>query len=223
MTSIRHLTSDSDQTATESGGIRFKPGHLSASDQRALIDEIVAVIAAAPLFTPVMPGSGKPFSVAMTNCGPLGWVSDRAGYRYQATHPVTGALWPAMPPMLGEIWDALSGYGAPPEACLVNYYRPGARMGLHRDADEADFSAPVVSVSLGDTALFRVGGLRRKDPTRSVRLSSGDVVVIGGKDRKIYHGIDRLYPGTSRLLTPYPELFPEGGRINLTLRRVTLP
>ncbi|MBB4304488.1 alkylated DNA repair protein (DNA oxidative demethylase) [Rhodobium orientis] len=201
--------------------MQVKPGYLSPADQADLLSEIATVISAAPFFTPRMPRTGKPFSVAMTNCGPLGWVSDRAGYRYQPRHPETDAPWPAMPDRLLDLWDALSGYPGPPQACLVNYYGPGTRMGLHTDADEEDFSAPVLSVSLGDTALFRIGGTRRKDPTRSFRVSSGDIVLLTGETRRAYHGIDRLYPGTSRLLAPYGELFPEGGRINLTLRRVT--
>ena len=173
------------------------------------------MIAAAPLYPPTMPRTGKPFSVRMTNCGPLGWVSDAAGgYRYQAAHPVTGRPWPPMPTTLVEIWEAVTGYPNPPEACLVNYYGPAAKMGSHRDEDEEDKSAPVVSVSLGDDATFHVGGLKRSDPKQRLVLRSGDVFVLGGDARLAYHGIDRIHAGTSGLLT-------EGGRINLTLRRVT--
>ena len=171
---------------------------------------------AAPLFTPRMPRTGKPFSVRMTNCGALGWVSDVDGYRYQAAHPETGAPWPPMPDAVRRAWDELAGYPHPPEACLVNVYDPKARMGLHQDRDEADLEAPVVSLSLGDTGLFRFGGTARGGPTRSVRLQSGDALVLGGPSRLVFHGIDRLIAGTSTLL-------PEGGRINLTLRRVTRP
>lgn len=163
-----------------------------------------------------MPRTGKPFSVRMTNCGTLGWVSDRSGYRYQPFHPVTGAPWPAIPSALLALWRDISGYPHDPEACLVNFYDLDARMGLHRDEDERERAAPVVSVSLGDTCLFRVGGVQRTDPTRSVKLSSGDVVVLGGESRLAFHGVDRIYPGTSTLLA-------QGGRINLTLRRVTKP
>jgi alkylated DNA repair protein (DNA oxidative demethylase) len=164
-----------------------------------------------------MPRSGKPMSVRMSNCGPLGWVTDaELGYRYQATHPETGAPWPSIPDALLRAWRDLSGYPHPPEACLVNFYGADARLGLHQDQDEQELGAPVVSLSLGDTALFRVGGLKRSDPTQSVRLSSGDAVVLGGAGRLAYHGVDRIMPGTSTLL-------PEGGRINLTLRRVTPP
>ena len=196
--------------------LRVLPGRISEADQRALLGELREAIRRAPFYTPVMPRSGRPFSVAMTNLGPLGRVSDRSGYRYQGTHPDTGAPWPAMPQMILDLWRAVSGYPEDPEACLVNYYRAGAKMGLHRDSDEEEFAAPVVSVSLGDTAVFRIGGLERGGPTKSVRLASGDLLVMGGASRLCYHGIDRIMPGTSRLLD-------EGGRINLTLRRVTRP
>jgi alkylated DNA repair protein (DNA oxidative demethylase) len=164
-----------------------------------------------------MPKSGTPMSVRMTNFGPLGWVTDKAGgYRYQAFHPETGAPWPEMPDKVLALWDELTGYRAPPEACLVNLYEGDARMGLHVDADEEAWDAPVLSISLGDTAQFRVGGALRSDPTCSVRLASGDVVILGGAARRAYHGVDRVLPGTSSLLA-------KGGRINLTLRRVTVP
>jgi alkylated DNA repair protein (DNA oxidative demethylase) len=190
---------------------------LEQGAQGALLVEIRRIIAAAPLYTPTMPRSGKPMSVRMTNAGPLGWVTDKErGYRYQATHPVTGEPWPAIPPMLRDLWDELGGYPHPPEACLINYYAGAAKMGLHQDRDEEDFTAPVVSVSLGDTGIFRVGGTTRKAPTQKFELKSGDVFVLGGADRLSFHGIDRVLPGTSDLL-------PEGGRFNLTLRRVTKP
>jgi DNA oxidative demethylase len=194
---------------------RYHDGKLRREQQVALLREIRAVMEEAPLFTPTMPRSGKPMSVRMTNCGPLGWVTDKErGYRYQATHPVTGRPWPAMPKPLLDLWREVAGYPADPEACLVNYYVGDAKMGLHQDKDEEDFAAPVVSVSLGDSAIFRVGGLTRKDETQALELKSGDVVVLGGDDRLAFHGIDRILPGTSALL-------PEGGRLNLTLRRVT--
>ena len=197
-------------------GFRHLPGHLDAGQQELLLIALRDVIATAPLFRPTMPRTGKPFGVEMTNCGPLGWVSDRArGYRYQSAHPATGKRWPSMPQMLIDLWAELSGYPAPPEACLVNYYAAGSRMGSHVDADEQDFSAPVLSVSLGDAANFHIGGRKRSDPKKRVRLESGDVVVLGGASRRAYHGIDRVFAGTSTLLA-------EGGRINLTLRRVTV-
>jgi alkylated DNA repair protein (DNA oxidative demethylase) len=200
-------------------GCRLYPGFVSAAGQRNFAAALMTAVATAPFFTPVMPRTGKPFSVRMTNLGPLGWVSDReGGYRYQATHPVTGKPWPPIPPIILAVWRAVAEYPHDPEACLVNYYAPGAKMGLHQDRDEQDFSAPVVSISLGDTCRFRVGGNERGGPTRSMKLASGDVVVLAADARLAFHGVDRIYPGTSTLLTDW---FPEGGRINLTLRRVT--
>jgi len=197
-------------------GFRYLPGHLGVDDQRSLLDALRAAVGEAPLVTPVMPRTGRPFTVRMTNLGPLGWVSDRAGYRYQPTHPETGRPWPPIPGKLLELWRALSGYPHDPEACLVNFYGGGAKMGLHRDEDEEDFTAPVLSVSLGDTAVFRIGGPERGGKTETLKLASGDVLVMGGASRLCYHGIDRVLTGTSRLLK-------DGGRINLTLRRVTRP
>jgi DNA oxidative demethylase len=205
-------------SAAPSSGLRLEPGYLGRDAQEALVAALREIVAEAPFFTPRMPRTGRPFSVAMTNCGPLGWVSDVDGYRYQETHPDTGRPWPAMPDTVLDLWRALADYRHLPEACLVNYYPPGARMGLHQDRDEEDLAAPVLSVSLGDTCLFRVGGPKRKDPTRSFRLASGDVVVLGGAMRLAYHGVDRIVPGTSTLLDDW---LAQGGRINLTLRRVT--
>jgi alkylated DNA repair protein (DNA oxidative demethylase) len=197
--------------------MHYFPQALERAAQAALLAALRRIIAEAPLFTPTMPRSGKPMSVRMTNCGPLGWLTDQErGYRYQPTHPVTGRPWPPMPQMLLDLWDKVADYPAPPEACLVNYYAADAKMGLHQDKDEEDFSAPVLSVSLGDTGVFRVGGISRKDPTTRYELQSGDVIVLGGEDRLAFHGIDRILPGTSDLLQ-------EGGRFNLTLRRVTKP
>ena len=197
-------------------GCRLYTGWLARPAQEALRDALRLLVEHAPLFMPRMPKTGRPFSVRMTNCGPLGWVSDAAGYRYQPLHPDTGKPWPPMPAALLAAWDALSGYAAPPQACLINFYDSSARMGLHQDRDEADFNAPVVSLSLGDTCLFRLGGTQRGDPTRSFKLASGDAFVFGGPARLAFHGVDRLYPGSSTLL-------PQGGRINLTLRRVSQP
>ena len=190
--------------------------YLSPERQAALLAALRDILAEAPLFQPRMPRTGKPFSVRMTNCGPLGWVSDEKGYRYQATHPDTGLPWPKMPAIVREAWADLSGYPHPPEACLVNYYEAKARMGLHQDRDEDEFDAPVVSLSLGDTALFRIGGTSRKAPTRSFRLASGDAMTLDGPDRLAFHGVDRIVAGSSDLLA-------EGGRFNLTIRRVTKP
>ncbi|MEP9366421.1 alpha-ketoglutarate-dependent dioxygenase AlkB [Xanthobacter sp. VNH20] len=194
-------------------GCLYWPEFLDRAAQQALVREIDAVLAVAPLFTPRMPRTGKAFSVRMSNCGPLGWVSDEAGYRYQSFHPETRAPWPAMPASLLAAWDQLTGTSAPPQACLINWYAPDARMSLHQDRDEHDFTAPVLSLSLGDTALFRIGGTERRAPTRSLRLASGDALLLSGESRLAFHGIDRILPGTSTLL-------PRPGRFNLTLRRV---
>jgi len=203
--------------AADLDGFRLWPGLLGRAEQEALRDEVFARMRAAPLYIPRMPKTGQPMQVRMTNMGPLGWVTDKQqGYRYQSTHPETGRPWPDMPPKLLELWNECAGYAAPPEACLVNLYEGDARMGLHVDSDEEAWDAPVLSISLGDTAIFRIGGSLRSDPTRSVRLASGDVCLLGGAARRAYHGVDRILPGTSRLL-------PKGGRINLTLRRVTVP
>ncbi len=191
------------------------PSYLDAAAQKALLADIAAAIAAAPLFQPCMPKTGKPFSVKMTNCGALGWVSDRAGYRYQPAHPETGRPWPAIPPLALGAWEELGRYPHPPEACLVNVYGPGARMGLHQDRDEEDFAAPVVSLSLGCSCVFRFGGDTRGGKTQSLELASGDALVLGGPARLAYHGVARVIPGSSALL--------DGQRINLTLRRVTKP
>ena len=196
--------------------MRLLPGHLSRDRHRLLVAQVQAGLAQAPLYSPVMPRSGSPYSVRMSNCGSHGWVSDRDGYRYTAIHPVTGAPWPEIPAMVLELWHAATGVAYPPQACLINCYGPQARLGLHRDQDEAATDAPILSISLGDTALFRIGGPDRKSPTRSVRLASGDLVVLEGPSRKWFHGVDRILPGTSQRL-------PEGGRINLTVRRVTVP
>jgi alkylated DNA repair protein (DNA oxidative demethylase) len=192
------------------------PSFLNREAQERLLAAVNDVIRLAPLYPPRMPRTGSPFSVRMTNCGPLGWVSDVAGYRYQATHPVTGEPWPAFPALLLQAWSELADYPHPPQACLINYYGPEAKMGLHQDRDEEDFAAPVISLSLGDTCIFRYGGHERRGTTRTVRLASGDALVLAGENRLAFHGVDRIIAGTSSLLS-------QGGRINLTLRRVTRP
>lgn len=189
---------------------------LSRSTQASLVADVFARAADAPFYRPTMPRSARPFSVDETNFGPLGWFSDRDGYRYVARHPHTNTAWPSIPEALIALWAEIAAYAAPPECCLVNLYRGGARMGLHQDRDEEALDAPVLSVSLGDDALFRIGGATRKDPTRAITLASGDVVLFGGLARLAFHGIDRTMPGTSTLI-------PGGGRLNLTLRRVTSP
>ena len=195
-------------------GLRFYPGYLDRDAQIALLADLRAVLDDAPLYTPTMPRSGAPFSVRMSNCGPLGWLSDRGGYRYAPAHPATGRAWPPFPASVLAAWDELADHAEPPQACLVNYYDGAARMGLHQDRDEEGFSAPVVSLSLGDTCVFRFGGTERRGPTKSVKLASGDAMVLGGEARLAFHGVDRILSGSSTLLA-------EGGRFNLTLRRVT--
>jgi alkylated DNA repair protein (DNA oxidative demethylase) len=203
-------------------GFSYSGARLSRREQVRMAAEIRAILADAPLYTPCMPRTGRPMSVAMSNCGALGWFTDKeGGYRYVGRHPETGLPWPAMPDGVLAVWDELSGYAAPPEACLINWYGPGAKLGLHIDQDEDAHDAPVVSISLGDTAVFRLGGPARKDPTRRMKLHSGDVVVLGGASRHWYHGVDRVLTGSSRLLQEAG--FPDGGRINLTMRRVTKP
>ena len=187
--------------------------HWGADDQRRALEAIRAVIDAAPLYTPTMPRTGKAFSVRMTNCGALGWVSDRdGGYRYQPTHPMTWKPWPPIPDIVLAVWEAVSGYTHPPEACLINYYVPGAKLGLHQDRDENDAWAPIVSVSLGLPAVFLWGGKRRADPVRRLRLEHGDVVVWGGPARFVYHGVAPLKDGDHPLTG--------GARINVTFRKV---
>lgn len=196
-------------------GLFYFPDFFTRAEQEALVADLRAVARVAPLFTPRMPRTGKPFSVRMTNCGDLGWVSDASGgYRYQATHPETGAPWPPIPKLAMKAWRDAGAYESPPEACLVNYYSAEARMGPHQDRDERDLAAPVVSISLGASCLFRFGGVMRGGATRSLRLHSGDVVTIGGASRLCFHGVDRILPGGSSLIEA-------GGRINLTLRRVS--
>lgn len=193
-------------------GVRVYPGYLDRARQEALRDAVRDVVLAAPLVIQVTPG-GRQMSVRMTAAGRFGWMTDAAGYRYDPHHP-SGVDWPEVPRIAQAVWDDLAGSARAPECCLVNFYGEGARMGLHQDRDEADFSQPVLSISLGDDALFRVGGTRRGDPTRSLWLRSGDVAVMGGDARLAYHGIDRIRFGSSDLLK-------EGGRLNLTLRVVT--
>jgi alkylated DNA repair protein (DNA oxidative demethylase) len=196
-------------------GLSHHEVFLNPSEQSELVAVIKDIVAKSPLYVPTMPRSGRPLSVRMTNCGPLGWVTcEKLGYRYQASHPETREPWPAIPVQIMRIWQRVAGTVSEPEACLINWYDGSAKLGLHVDRDEDEFAAPVVSISLGDDAWFRVGGLKRRDPTRRILLKSGDVVVMGGPSRLIHHGIDRIVPGTSKLL-PMP------GRYNLTLRRVT--
>ncbi len=198
-------------------GFRHLPGYFNIKAQQNLLNSINDIISKAPLYCPTMPRSGKPFSVRMTNCGPMGWVSSKhEGYRYQSQHPESNRPWPAIPALLLEVWHSISAYPADPEACLINWYGPKAKLGQHVDADEEDTAAPVISVSLGDDAWFRIGGRKRKDPTDRILLRSGDVVILGGSARLAYHGIDRILPDTCPLIG-------KPGRFNLTMRRVNKP
>ena len=193
------------------GGFEIHKGLLRPAEQAAMASDVAAVAETAPFFAPLTPW-GKPMSVRMTSAGRYGWYTDRKGYRYIDHHP-DGTPWPPVPETVLAVWRALVSQARMPDCCLVNWYRTTAKMGMHRDADEKDFSWPVLSISLGDSALFRMGGTGRGDPTSSLLLESGDVVVFGGPARLAYHGIDRIRAGSSTLL-------PQGGRINLTCRVV---
>ncbi|MBB97354.1 MAG: alkylated DNA repair dioxygenase [Rhodobacteraceae bacterium] len=195
--------------AVELRGFRIWKDYLDTSGQAAVVDALRPVLKAAPLFRPVTP-RGQAMSVRMTSAGDLGWVTDRKGYRYEPQHP-SGVDWPGIPEAVLAIWHGVTGLDRQPDSCLINYYGQDARMSLHQDKDEEDYSWPVVSVSLGDDGLFRIGNTTRGGKTESIWLNSGDVVVMGGEARLTYHGIDRIRFGSSRLL-------PKGGRINLTMR-----
>jgi alkylated DNA repair protein (DNA oxidative demethylase) len=186
-------------------------GFVNPSEQIAMVEDLRDVALVAPFVRPVTP-SGKAMSVRMTSAGRYGWITDRSGYRYETCHP-NGQPWPPIPAAILNVWAAVSGVARPPECCLINYYEEGARMGMHQDKDETDFSMPVVSVSLGDAGLFRMGNVERGGKTESHWLESGDVVVMGGPARLRHHGVDRIRFGSSSLL-------PQGGRINVTLRVV---
>ncbi len=192
-------------------GVLIWKGWLDRAAQEALVEQVRAVAEAAPFVRGMTPW-GKPMSVRTTAAGRVGWIAGREGYGYSEHHP-DGQPWPPVPPGALAAWEALSGWPDPPDCCLVNFYGEKARLGLHQDKDEGEFAAPVLSISLGDPAVFRVGGTKRSDPTRSTTLESGDVAVIGGDARLAYHGVDRVKFGGSTLL-------PKGGRINLTLRVV---
>lgn len=196
-------------------GFRHYSGYLDLNAQEEILGLVRGVLEQAPLYRPSMPRSGKPFSVCMSNCGVLGWVSDKdGGYRYQRHHPETGRPWPTIPEPLLKVWENVADWPGDPEACLINHYASGTKLGSHVDADEQETRAPVVSISLGDDAIFHIGGLKRSDSKSRIVLKSGDVVVLGGSARLAYHGIDKIEAGTSDLLV-------EGGRFNLTMRRVS--
>ena len=192
-------------------GFRLIPQALDADAQAALVREVEALAEAAPFRRHETPW-GKAMSVEMTSFGPLGWTSSRAGYAYLDADPRTGRPWPAMPAALRGLWREHARSELEADSALVNLYRGPAKMGLHQDRDEDALAAPVLSVSLGDTAVFRIGGASRSDPTATVRLASGDLCVLEGAARLAFHGVDRTVAGSSRLV-------PGGGRINITLRR----
>jgi alkylated DNA repair protein (DNA oxidative demethylase) len=193
-------------------GFDIYKDYLDVVTQRQILDAVRNVVRQAPLFTPVTP-RGQAMSVRMTSAGQFGWITDRRGYRYEPVHP-DGSAWPPIPACILAVWRALSGVDRAPDCCLVNFYSEGARMGLHQDKDEGSFDWPVLSISLGDDGLFRMGGPERSDPTKSIWLTSGDVVLMGGPARLAHHGVDRIKFGSSSLLE-------NGGRLNLTLRVVT--
>ncbi len=199
-------------------GFAHYPLYFSPEAQAELIAAVKAGVTQAPFFQPTMPRSGTPLSVVMSNFGPLGWVTDKdKGYRYEPTHPKTGQAWPPLPDQLQKLWQDVTDYPALPEATLINWYKAdkASKMGMHVDNDENDLRAPVVSVSLGDPAMFRIGGPQRGGKTQGIKLMSGDVVVLAGEARLCHHGVSKVYYGESALV-------PKGGRINLTMRRVHL-
>lgn len=192
-------------------GFEVYKGLMTERAQKDIVNDLREIIRVAPLFSPQTP-YGKPMTVRMTSAGKYGWVSDQHGYRYEKNHPL-GMAWPEIPASVLDIWEDVTGLTRLPDCCLINFYAPEARMGMHQDKDEASFDWPVVSVSLGDDGLFRIGNPTRGGKTESIWLSSGDVVVMGGAARLTYHGLDRIRPGTSTLLK-------DAGRLNLTLRVV---
>lgn len=191
------------------GGAPLWRGLLDARAQQALMEGVAAIWAAAPP-RHLTTRWGKPLSVAMSAAGTRGWTSDRRGYRYAEAQD-DGRAWPAIPALLLDLWAVVAPDARAPDSLLVNLYRGQARMGLHQDRDEADAGQPVLSVSLGDEALFRIGGVARGGPTASTWLRSGDGLLLAGASRLAFHGIDRIREGSS-------DLVPGGGRVNLTLR-----
>lgn len=205
--------SDAEGSVDLGPGVRFLKGFVLPREAE-ILQGLAAIEREAPFRHMVTPG-GFRMSVAMTNCGERGWVSDRKGYRYDVLDPVSGRPWPAMPEAFRHLAvEAAGGSGFPafePDACLINRYEPGAKMSLHQDKDEKDFEQPIVSVSLGLPAVFQFGGLKRSDKPVRLNLEHGDVIVWGGPARLRYHGVLPLKPGI------HPRL--GGFRINLTFRR----
>jgi alkylated DNA repair protein (DNA oxidative demethylase) len=213
---IDGIMSSRAQNKTFPAGFQHYPHYFTPAQQRDLIESVKGGVKQAPFYQPQMPRTGAPLSVVMSNFGSLGWVTDKEkGYRYEATHPKTDASWPDIPNLLVKLWDEVTDYPGPPEACLINWYREdkSSKMGMHVDNDENDLRAPVVSVSLGDPAMFRIGGPKRGGKTQGIKLYSGDVVVLAGEARLCHHAVTKVFYGESALV-------PKGGRINLTMRRV---
>lgn len=193
-----------------SAGLDYFPNYLSDQQIEILLQDIECALQQAPLFKPTMPKTGKEFSVKMSNMGKMGWVSDQtAGYRYQSYHPTTKKPWPKISDNILDIWHDITNLKTLPDCCLINDYNMNAKMGLHVDNDEEDFSYPVLSISIGNSALFRFGGTKRSDKTKSIKLHHGDVLMMSQESRLIYHGIDKIYP-SHRF----------NNRINLTLRKI---
>lgn len=211
MQGVSCRTADRPEPSLTVRGVEIWQGWLDRAAQEAMLADLREVARAAPFVRPETRW-GKPMSVRMTSAGRYSWISDRRGYRYADRHP-SGVPWPPIPDSVLAVWRVLTGLSRDPDCCLINHYAEGARMGLHQDRDEADFSWPVLSVSLGDDALFRIGNTERGGRTDSVWLSSGDVLTLGGAARLLHHGVDRIRPGSSTLL-------PQGGRVNVTLRVV---
>jgi alkylated DNA repair protein (DNA oxidative demethylase) len=199
-------------------GAKLFRGRLTRAEQIAILDDVAKIMEEAPPFRPQMP-TGPMMINSLTNCGPLGWMSDKRGYRYEPTHPTTGKPWPPIPPAVLKVareTAAETGSDFEPDACLVNIYASDGRLSLHRDYDEADYAWPIVSLSFGNDADFQLAGLKRTGPSQTFTLHSGDVFVLAGASRLRYHGVKRIRPGTSPI---DHKAIPPGGRINLTLRR----
>jgi len=200
----------------DNGFFHFK-SKLSLKQQQEILEAVRTVVREAPLFIPTMPHRGTSFGYRMSNCGQLGWVSDRSGYRYQVHHPATRKLFPAIPELIRELAITLADEAGwsdfRPETCLINFYQKGESLGLHQDNTEQNLKAPIISISLGDAGVFLLGGKQRIDPTKKYILQSGDCLVMAGKSRLYFHGFAGILPNTSSLLK-------NGGRINLTIRQI---
>ncbi|MGB6253180.1 MAG: DNA oxidative demethylase AlkB [Bradyrhizobium sp.] len=208
------LTESQSSNEVMAEGAVLLRGFVGAAEAE-LIAALRDIVAAAPFRRMVTPG-GHQMSVAMTNCGNAGWVTDRTGYRYDAADPENGKPWPTMPPLFRELADRAAGRagfaGFAPDVCLINRYVPGAKMSLHQDEDELDFAAPIVSVSLGLPAIFLFGGLKRSDKPQRFRLEHGDIAVWGGPSRLFFHGVAPLADGEHPVMGPQ--------RLNLTFRKI---